>query len=262
MSEAIEIKVKINDKSVTGLVKPGTTLLRFLRDKGFTEVKKGCGEGDCGACTVLLDGKAVTSCLVLALQADGKEVMTIRKKGDQLLEALKEAFVNYEATQCGFCSPGMILTARWLMAENPQPNREEVREALSGNLCRCTGYQKILDEGYAQNPLPPLPANARKQRGGRKKSKPRNLIERLDRHREEALAFMYDFNVPFDNNLAERDIRMMKVQQKISGMFRTEDGAKAFCRIRSYISTARKNAVDNRRGAVDKGAVEIKGGEA
>ena len=108
-------------------------------------------------------------------------------------------------------------------------------------------YQKILDEGYAQNPLPPLPANARKQRGRRKKSKPRNLIERLDRHREEALAFMYDFNVPFDNNLAERDIRMMKVQQKISGMFRTEDGAKAFCRIRSYISTARKNAV----GAMD-----------
>jgi transposase len=108
-------------------------------------------------------------------------------------------------------------------------------------------YQQILDEGYAQNPLPPLPANARKQRGRRKKSKPRNLIERLDEHREQALAFMYDFNVPFDNNLAERDIRMMKVQQKISGMFRTEDGAKAFCRIRSYISTARKNAV----GAMD-----------
>lgn len=104
-------------------------------------------------------------------------------------------------------------------------------------------YQQVIDEGYGQNPLPPLPANAKKKKGPRKKSKPRNLLERLDKHRKEALAFMYDFNVPFDNNPAERDIRMMKVQQNISGTFRSEDGAKAFCRIRGYISTARKNAV-------------------
>ena len=140
-----EIKVKVNDEWVTGLVKPGTTLLRFLRDNGYTEVKRGCDEGDCGACTVLLDGKAVTSCLGLALQADGREVTTIKKSGDQFLDALKEAFVSYEAVQCGFCSPGMIMTARWLLAENSKPSREEIREAISGNLCRCTGYQKIVD---------------------------------------------------------------------------------------------------------------------
>ena len=108
-------------------------------------------------------------------------------------------------------------------------------------------YQQILDQGYAQNPLPPLPAGATKKRGRRKKSKPRNLLERLDQHRQEVLAFMYDLAVPFTNNLAEGDIRMMKVQQKISGTFRTDEGANAFCRIRSYISTVRKNAV----GAID-----------
>mgnify|MGYP003681902922 CR=1 FL=1 len=148
MSERIEmreVKIMINDKWVAGLVKSGTTLLQFLRDNGFTEVKKGCGEGECGACTVLLNGKAVPSCLVLALHADGKEVSTVKKNGDQLLDALKEAFVKYEALQCGFCSPGMIMTARWLLAENPRPKREEIRDAVSGNLCRCTGYQKIID---------------------------------------------------------------------------------------------------------------------
>lgn len=108
-------------------------------------------------------------------------------------------------------------------------------------------YQSILDEGYAANPLKPHGPNAKKKRGRRKKTKARNLLERLDHHRSEVLAFLYDFDVPFDNNLAERDIRMMKVQQKISGTFRSEEGAKAFCRIRGYISTARKNAL----GAMD-----------
>jgi len=144
-NEMREVKMKVNDEWVTGFVKSSTTLLRFLRDNGFTEVKKGCDEGECGACTVLLDGKAITSCLVLAVQADGREVTTIKRAGDQLLEALKESFVKYEACQCGFCSPSMIITARWLLDENPSPNREEIRDALSGNLCRCTGYQKIVD---------------------------------------------------------------------------------------------------------------------
>jgi len=94
---------------------------------------------------VLLNGKAVTSCLVLAVQADGSEVVTVKKKDDQLLETLKEAFVKHEALQCGFCTPGIIMTARWLLSENPKPNREEIRDALSGNLCRCTGYLKIID---------------------------------------------------------------------------------------------------------------------
>jgi transposase len=126
-------------------------------------------------------------------------------------------------------------------------------EAQAGHLDPCqlrnfeTRYQRILDAGYAKNPLPPLPPGTKKKRGPRKKTKARNLLERLDQHRSEALAFMYDFSVPFDNNLAERDLRMIKLQQKISGSFRTEDGAKTFCRIRSYISTARKNAV----GAMD-----------
>ena len=140
-----EITVQVNDKLVSGLVKPQATLLQFLRDNGFTEVKRGCDEGDCGACTVLLDGTAVTSCLVFALQANGKIVTTIKKESDHLLEELKEAFVKYEALQCGYCTPGMIMTARWLLSENPRPSREEIRDALSGNLCRCTGYIKIVD---------------------------------------------------------------------------------------------------------------------
>ncbi len=145
MSEFREIKVKVKGEWVTGLVKPGMTLLRFLRDNGFIEVKKGCGAGECGACTVLLDGDAITSCLVLALQADGREVVTIKKKDDPLLEALKEAFVSHGASQCGFCTPGVIMTAKWLLHENPRPTRDDIRDALSGNLCRCTGYQKIVD---------------------------------------------------------------------------------------------------------------------
>lgn len=140
-----EIKVRVNGKWVSRRVQPETTLLNFLRNTGFTEVKKGCEEGDCGACTVLLDDKAVTSCLVFARQADGKDVMTVKNENDPLLKEIKKAFVRYEALQCGYCTPGMLLTSRWLLSENLKPNREEIRDALSGNLCRCTGYRKIVD---------------------------------------------------------------------------------------------------------------------
>jgi transposase len=104
-------------------------------------------------------------------------------------------------------------------------------------------YQNILDDGYAANPLSAWPGHAEKKRGRRKKTKPRNLLERLDEHRQEVLAFIYDFRLPFDNNLAERDVRMMKVQQKISGTFRSAQGANIFCRIRGYIATVRKNSL-------------------
>ena len=146
MSETREIKIKVNDKWVTGTVKSGTTLLRFLRDNGFTEVKKGCGEGECGTCTVLLDNKAVTTCLILALQANGREVLTIEglAHGSEL-HPIQEAFIEHLGFQCGFCAPGMIMSTKALLDENPKPTEDEAKRAIWGNLCRCTGYVKIVE---------------------------------------------------------------------------------------------------------------------
>ena len=142
-----EIKLKVNGKVYQVYVEPWETLLDVLREEiGLTGVKSGCEEGECGACTVLVDGKAVNSCLMLAPQAQGKEVTTIegleRKEG---LHPLQQAFVDHFAVQCGFCIPGMILSAKALLDKNPHPTEEEVRVALSGNLCRCTGYVKIVE---------------------------------------------------------------------------------------------------------------------
>ncbi|MFN2132729.1 MAG: (2Fe-2S)-binding protein, partial [Anaerolineae bacterium] len=111
-----------------------------------TGVKVGCGEGECGACTVLLDGRPVTSCIMLALEAQGREVLTIEglANGPEL-HPLQRAFVKQGAIQCGFCTPGMILSAKALLDRNPDPSEEEIRQALAGNLCRCTGYQKIVE---------------------------------------------------------------------------------------------------------------------
>jgi len=122
------------------------TLLDFLREElGMKGTKRGCDSGQCGACTILMDGKTINACLVLAIQADGKEIMTIEglSSGGRL-HPLQEAFVEEGAVQCGFCVPGMILSAKALLDEKKDPSEEEIREALSGNLCRCTGYVKII----------------------------------------------------------------------------------------------------------------------
>ena len=123
------------------------TLLQLLRDGlGAVEVKEGCGEGVCGTCTVLLDGEPVSSCLVLAARIEGREVMTVRNLSrDGVLHPLQEAFIAHGAAQCGFCTPGMILTAYAFLQEHPRATRDEIRRAIAGNLCRCTGYTKIVD---------------------------------------------------------------------------------------------------------------------
>ena len=113
---------------------------------GATEVKNGCGKGDCGSCAVLLDGKAVNSCLTLALQADGKKVITLKGIGTtEKPSPIQEGFVQHGAVQCGFCTAGMVISAKALLDQNLSPSRQEIREAISGNLCRCTGYKKIID---------------------------------------------------------------------------------------------------------------------
>ena len=140
------LEFKVNGRKVSAEVRPNVTLLRLLRNLGFTEVKSGCEKGDCGSCAVLLDGEPVNSCLTLALQAQGKEITTVKGLGTiDNLHPLQESFVKFGAVQCGFCSPGMVITAKALLDKNPNPTREEIREAISGNLCRCTGYVKIVD---------------------------------------------------------------------------------------------------------------------
>ena len=127
-------------------VTPTDTLLTVLRDRlGLTGTKRGCGEGECGACTVLMEGEPVNACLVLAVEADGKHVETIEGLSDgDVLHPIQQAFVEMGGMQCGFCTPGMILSAKALLDENKSPDEEEIRKALEGNFCRCTGYTKII----------------------------------------------------------------------------------------------------------------------
>jgi len=141
------IHLTINDRPYDLAVPPNRTLADLLRyDLKLKGTKKGCDEGDCGSCTVIMDGRPVNSCLVLAVQANGKTVTTIEGvETDEGLHPLQKAFVEHGAIQCGFCSSGMILSGKSLLEKNPNPDELEVRTAISGNLCRCTGYQKIVE---------------------------------------------------------------------------------------------------------------------
>ena len=144
MKKAIHLSV--NGEQVQVFVEGSETLLDSLRNQlGLTGTKKGCDQGDCGACTVLVDGTPVNSCLMLAVEASGKDITTIEGLAqEEGLHPLQEAFISHNAVQCGFCTPGMILTAAALLKENPHPSEAEIRHYLQGNLCRCTGYSKIV----------------------------------------------------------------------------------------------------------------------
>ena len=139
------IRLTINGRIEEARVADNATLLTFLREKlSLTGTKNGCSAGECGACTVMLNGEPVNSCMVLAAECDGSEVLTVEGlAGDSRLSSLQEAFIEHNAVQCGFCTPGMLISAYALLQRNPEPDEEDVREALVGNLCRCTGYERI-----------------------------------------------------------------------------------------------------------------------
>lgn len=143
----IKVRFTVNGKNVEMETSPTRTLLDILReDLGLTGTKEGCGKGECGACTVIMDGKAVTSCLVIAAWLDGASVLTVEGlAADRIGKTLQDAFVEAGAVQCGYCIPGFLMSARALLEENARPTLSEIKEGLSGNLCRCTGYAKIFE---------------------------------------------------------------------------------------------------------------------
>jgi carbon-monoxide dehydrogenase small subunit len=146
MSEKTLLRMEVNGKTVEVLIDPTRTLLQVLREElKLTGTKKGCGQGDCGVCTVIMNGKAVNACLVLALQAEGKKIETVEGLGTpEKLHPLQASFIKSGAVQCGFCTPGMLMSAVALLRKNPHPKEEEIKRGISGNLCRCTGYIKII----------------------------------------------------------------------------------------------------------------------
>ena len=143
----MKIDFRLNGKSVQMETPPDRRVVDLLReDLGLAGTKEGCGSGECGACTILVNGETRLACLMLAAQVNGKAIDTIEGLGSQTgLHPLQQAFIDRGAIQCGFCTPGMILTAAAFLSHSPHPTRDEIREAVSGNLCRCTGYQKIVD---------------------------------------------------------------------------------------------------------------------
>ncbi|MGD9074765.1 MAG: (2Fe-2S)-binding protein [Desulfobacteraceae bacterium] len=159
------IILTINNKAYDLSVEPKVTLLEVLRDQlRLTGTKVGCNMGDCGACAVIMDGKPVNACLVLAVQANGRDILTVEGLADEReLHPIQRAFLEKGAVQCGFCTPGMLLSAKGLLDQNPTPSVEEIKVAISGNLCRCTGYVKIIEAIKSAseaspphpNPLPP-----------------------------------------------------------------------------------------------------------
>lgn len=140
------IQFKLNGEEIEHETRPNVTLLSMLReDFDLTGAKEGCGAGECGACTVIMNGEAVNACLVLAPEVDGSEIETIEGLSDGThLDPLQQSFIDQAALQCGYCTPGMIMTAKALLQENPTPSYEEIKAGISGNLCRCTGYKKII----------------------------------------------------------------------------------------------------------------------
>jgi len=142
-----KIRFTINGEVKEMEVQPNKTLLKILReDLDLIGAKEGCGAGECGACTVLVDNEPVNSCLMLAVEADGKEILTIEGLSDGInLDPIQESFLKHNAIQCGYCTPGMVMSTKALLNRNPHPTEEDVKEALAGNLCRCTGYQRIIN---------------------------------------------------------------------------------------------------------------------
>ena len=142
-----KIQLKINGTTHELRVNPWRTLLEVIReDLNLTGTKEGCGEGECGSCTIIMGGKTVNSCLIPAVEADNQEITTIEGLSDgEMLHPVQEAFVTHSGMQCGFCTPGMIMSAKALLDENPNPTDHEIREGIAGNFCRCTGYTKIFE---------------------------------------------------------------------------------------------------------------------
>lgn len=147
LDNKIVVSFEVNNRPVELLVAPNRTVLEVLReDLGLTGVKHGCDDSNCGVCTVIMDGKAVKSCSILIGQSQGAKITTIEGiEGENGLHPLQKAFIEHFAIQCGYCTPGMILSAKALLDENPHATEDEIREALHGNLCRCTGYKKIIE---------------------------------------------------------------------------------------------------------------------